>query len=128
MAKTDYETLFILKPELTDEEVETQVGKLTTLITDGGGEIIETDLQGKRRLAYPVQKNKYGYYVLVRFSTDPSQITGIEKFFRFTEEFIKYLVVLFDGAAGRNLKKAEDAEDKENEQKQETATTTETSE
>ena len=60
-----YETLFVVKPTLTDEETKAQIEKNIAIITDNGGEIVAIDDMGMRKLAYPVEKNERGYYTVV---------------------------------------------------------------
>ena len=103
MAQTDYETLFILKPDLSDEEIDAEISKLNAAVEANNGSIIEEDRLGKRRLAYPIKKQRYGFYSLLRFSLDPGAIGEIEKIFRFNENYLKNLILIFDAAAGRNL-------------------------
>jgi small subunit ribosomal protein S6 len=103
MARKDYETLFILKPDFTEEEVTAAIAKLTDYLTKQGGEIMEEERQGKRRLAYTIKKQRYGYYALLRFTIEPGKIEGLEKIFRFNEEYLKNIIVIYDTAAGRGL-------------------------
>ncbi|MGK7344530.1 MAG: 30S ribosomal protein S6 [Candidatus Nitrospinota bacterium M3_3B_026] len=100
MAK-DYESLFILKPDLADEEIDKEVESVKESIKSAGGSIIEEDRWGKKRLAYLVRKNRYGYYVLLRFSLDPAALSGLDHGLRLNENTLKHMIVLYDGSAGR---------------------------
>src|SRR5579875_1930425 len=65
-----YESMYILKPELESEQTATLVAKYQSLVTEHGGQIDQVQEIGKRRLAYEIDKNREGYYVLMQFSTD----------------------------------------------------------
>ncbi len=89
----NYETVFILKPTLSNEKVEEVLGKVKGIITSGNGTVILSDSWGKRRLAYPVKKNKEGSYYLLQFSADGHVVGVLENFFRTTDDIIKYITL-----------------------------------
>ena len=64
----NYETLFVLKPELEEEAIKANVDKFSEIITKGGGEIVSVDEWGKKKLAYPILDRTEGYYVLTTFN------------------------------------------------------------
>jgi len=97
----DYETLFIIKAELSDEDIKKAVDGVTGIAEADGGSIISLDLWGKKRLAYPIKKQRYGFYALLRFSAAPTTPENLNRHYRFNEDILKGMVVLFDGAAGR---------------------------
>lgn len=99
--KRDYESLFILKPDFTEEEVDSEVKGVKDVIEGAGGQIIEEDRWGKRRLAYLVKKHRYGYYVLLRHSLDSEALEKLNRHFRLNENILKSMTVIFDEAAGR---------------------------
>ncbi len=89
----NYETVFILKPTLSNEKVEEVLGKVKGIITSDNGTIILSDSWGKRRLAYPVEKYKEGTYYLLQFSADGKVVGILENFFRTTDDVIKYITL-----------------------------------
>jgi len=91
-----YETLFIVQPNATDEEVEAVTNGVENLVTSDGGVIAERDIWGKRRLAYEVKKFTEGIYVLVRFQSDAEVVQKLENNFKLNDDVIRYLVVHFD--------------------------------
>lgn len=101
MILKDYECLLILKPDLSEDDVTGVVSLVTNQITPNGGSIIEEDRWGKRRLAYTVKKQKYGYYLLLRYAGAAADVEEIERSFRFSDLVLKFLTVYFDEAAGR---------------------------
>ena len=74
-----YETLFVVKPTLTDEETKAQIEKNIAIITDNGGEIVAIDDMGMRKLAYPVEKNERGYYTVAYYKAPATLIAELER-------------------------------------------------
>ena len=91
-----YETLYIIHPDVPEEEVETMARQLESLVTDGGGEVVKGEIWGKRRLAYKVGKCGDGYFVLLRFKGAPALVQRIESHFRLTDGVIRHLLLHFD--------------------------------
>ncbi|HHH19529.1 MAG TPA: 30S ribosomal protein S6 [Campylobacterales bacterium] len=91
----NYETLFVLKPTLTDEETASQVAKIKEILEREGAEILATDEMGMRRLAYPVQKNERGFYTVVYYKAAGSVIAELERNLKFNEDVIKFLTVKY---------------------------------
>ena len=92
-----YESIFIIHPELREEEVEEQTKRVENLITRLGGEISKTERWGKKRLAYAVNKHRYGFYVLMRLRANPGVLQELERHYRLTEAIIKSLVIRLKG-------------------------------
>ena len=90
-----YETLFVVKPTLTEEETAAQVAKIKDVLTKEGAEILATDDMGMRKLAYQVQKSDRGYYTVVYFKAEGSVITELERNLRINEDVIKFLTVKY---------------------------------
>ncbi|MCX5772366.1 MAG: 30S ribosomal protein S6 [Candidatus Hydrogenedentes bacterium] len=91
-----YESLYILRPDLQEEEVEALAKDVESQITGDGGTIVRSETWGKRRLAYEVQKCSEGYYILVRFMATPVFVARLENYFRLTDAVIRYLMLHFD--------------------------------
>jgi small subunit ribosomal protein S6 len=91
-----YEELFIIKPDATEEEVDQVIEQLTGVITSAGGAVDKVDKWGKRRLAYRVEKQREGYYVLIQFSSGPQTVKELERRLRVTDAVIKFLTVRID--------------------------------
>jgi small subunit ribosomal protein S6 len=91
-----YETIFVLHPEMTDEEAETSLQSVVQFLESRGGEIIRTDRAGKRRLAYPVAKQRYGYYHLLHYRIAPEIPAALERSFRLNERVLRYLTVRYE--------------------------------
>jgi len=89
----NYEFTFIVRADVEDEGRTGVVEKVGQFITDGGGQVSNVDHWGRRRLAYPIQKQREGYYVLMQVQLDPQSINELERNLKLTEEVIRYLLV-----------------------------------
>jgi small subunit ribosomal protein S6 len=88
-----YEAIFIIHPELNEEDVEEHIKRVENLVTRLGGEILKTERWGKKRLAYEVDKHRYGFYVLLRLRGNAAILPELERHYRLTEGIIKSLVI-----------------------------------
>ncbi len=95
--KPYYETMYILRPDIPEEEVETHLKKYGGILTDAGGEILDNQMRGKRRLAYPISKHKEGIYVQLSHKGDGQHVGVLEKAMRISEDVIRYLTVKQNG-------------------------------
>ncbi|SFV63791.1 SSU ribosomal protein S6p [hydrothermal vent metagenome] len=91
----NYETLYVLKPTLTDEEIASNIAKIEAILVREGAQILATNNMGMRKLAYPVEKNERGVYTIVYFKAKGSVINELERNLKFNEEVIKYLTVKY---------------------------------
>ncbi|AFY46125.1 ribosomal protein S6 [Nostoc sp. PCC 7524] len=88
---TVYETLYILRPDLTDEQVEQAIAKYQTLLQDQGAGNIEIQNRGKRRLAYEINRHRDGIYIQFNYTGPGTAIAVLERAMRLSEEVIRYL-------------------------------------
>lgn len=88
-----YETMYILRPDLTEEVVDQAIEKYQTILRDGGAEIIETQHRGKRRLAYEINKQREGIYVQMNYTGDGSQVAVMERAMRLSDEVMRFLTI-----------------------------------
>jgi small subunit ribosomal protein S6 len=95
--KPNYETMYILRPDVPEEEVETHANKYRDLVIESGGQIIDSQLRGKRRLAYNIGKHREGIYVQLNYSGDGQQVGPLERAMRLSEDVIRYLTVKYIG-------------------------------
>ena len=87
-----YESVVIINPRVDEEGVKGLVQKFTDLINTNG-KVEKVDELGKRRLAYEVQKNKEGYYLVFYFEANPNLISELERIYRITDEVIKFMTI-----------------------------------
>ena len=88
-----YETVFILTPVLSDDQMKETVNKFKGLLTDNGAEMISEELWGLKKLAYPIQKKSTGFYVLIEFKAEPELIKKLETNYRRDEKVIRFQTV-----------------------------------
>ena len=91
----NYETLYVLKPTLTDEETAANIAKIEAILVKNAAEILATNKMGMRKLAYPVEKNERGVYTIVYFKAEGTIVNELERNLKFNEEVIKYLTVKY---------------------------------
>lgn len=91
-----YETFFIIKSSLSDDEVTAIVDKIKGVIEGEGGEIVAVDNWGKKKLAYEVQKEQKGIYIVIHFKGPGKSIFEVERNYRITEPIIKYMTIVID--------------------------------
>ena len=90
-----YETLFVVKPTLTEEEIAAQITKVKDVLAKEGAELVGTDDMGMRKLAYPVQKNDRGYYTVLFYKAEGTVINELERNLKINEDVIKFLTVKY---------------------------------
>ncbi|MDQ0190934.1 30S ribosomal protein S6 [Alicyclobacillus cycloheptanicus] len=88
-----YETMYVLKPDLEPEQTAEVVAKYQSLVTEHGGQIDELQEIGKRRLAYEIDHQREGYYVLMQYSTDTNLTQELERVMRIDDAILRYLTV-----------------------------------
>ena len=86
-----YETVFILTPVLSEAQMKEAVQKYKDLILANGGEMVNEESWGMRKLAYPIQKKTTGFYNLFEFKADPSFIAKLETAYRRDERLLRFL-------------------------------------
>jgi small subunit ribosomal protein S6 len=89
----DYELVVILHPDLDENAVNDALKRISGWITEDGGEVVKTDLWGKREMAYPIRKQKHGQYVLFNTKMDPNFGATLERNLGYLEPVMRYLIV-----------------------------------
>jgi small subunit ribosomal protein S6 len=85
--------MFILRPDLTEEQVNQQRRKYYDFLKQNGADKVAIKVWGKRRLAYPIQRFSDGIYILANYTGDGSQVAPIERTMRLSDEVIRYLTI-----------------------------------
>ena len=88
-----YETMYILRPDIAEDEVTNHIEKYNKLLEEFGGTILDSQMRGKRRLAYQITKHREGIYVQLSHQGDGQHIFKIEKAMRLSEDVIRYMTV-----------------------------------
>jgi len=100
-----YETVFILTPVLSDAQMKEAVEKFSTVLTDNGATIVNTENWGLRKLAYPIQKKSTGFYTLIEFNAEPTTIKKLDTAFRRDERVLRFLTFRQDKYAAEYAEK-----------------------
>ncbi len=95
--KPYYETMYILRPDIPEEEVDSHLKKYSEILEKSGTKVLDSQMRGKRRLAYPIAKHKEGIYVQLSHIGNGQQVAILEKAMRLSEDVIRYLTVKQDG-------------------------------
>ena len=88
-----YESAILINAALDDEAIKSLIGKVKETITSNGGEILEIEDWGRKRLAYQVKKSKIGYYSIFRFNSTPDLIPKLERFYQLDETILRYITI-----------------------------------
>jgi len=91
-----YETVFILTPVLSDEQMKETVAKFKSLLTDNGAEILNEETWGLKKMAYAIEKKSTGFYCLIEFKAEPQVIKTLETGYRRDEKVIRFMTVKLD--------------------------------
>lgn len=89
----NYEVIYIIKTSVDTEQIPAVVEKYKQLLESNGGEIVKIEEWGKRRLAYEVNKNREGYYVLMNVKSSTSACQELERILKIDEVILKYLII-----------------------------------
>ena len=92
-----YETMYILRPDIAEDEVTNHIDKYNKLLEEFGGTVLDSQMRGKRRLAYQIAKHREGIYVQLSHQGDGQHIFKIEKAMRLSEDVIRYMTVKQEG-------------------------------
>ena len=123
--KPYYETMYILRPDIPEEEVDSHLTKYTEILEKSGTEVLDSQMRGKRRLAYPIAKNKEGIYVQLSHRGNGQQVAVLERAMRLSEDVIRYLTVKQDGPLPTPKSTSKDDTNEKSEAEKETIKTTE---
>ncbi len=88
----NYETVFIVNPDLDEEKTEAVVNKIKALI-ESAGTIENIDVWGKRKLAYEINDKSEGYYVLVNFSSKSDFPAELDRIYKITEDIMRSIII-----------------------------------
>ena len=92
-----YETMYILRPDIAEDEVNNHIDNYNKLLEKFGGTILDSQMRGKRRLAYQIAKHREGIYIQLSHQGNGQHIFKIEKAMRLSEDVIRYMTVKQEG-------------------------------
>lgn len=105
MGRSVYESAILINATLDDQQIEAIITKVKDLITNNGGEIRELENWGRKRLAYPVQKNKIGYYAIFRFDAPGDIVAKLERAYSLDEQILRFVTLKLSKNALEQIEK-----------------------
>lgn len=96
-----YEVIFIVRPDIVDEEVDKTIAQMQSVVESAGGTVEKVEKMGRRRLAYHIQKQREGFYVLFYVQGTGDTVRELERRLKVADVVIKYLTVRTDEEVGR---------------------------
>ena len=94
--KNTYEFTYIVNAVLSEEQIKSVVERISKLIKENGGEILEIDEWGSRRLAYPINKKRNGYYVNLYMKAPGEFIVKLERTLEIDDDILRYMTLRMD--------------------------------
>jgi small subunit ribosomal protein S6 len=88
----DYELGFILNPEVSEDEIRSSLDRIEQIIANYGGQIFKVNHWGRRRLAYPIDRHRDGYYIFIDMNVTPETVTEIERTLRVSEKVFRHMM------------------------------------
>lgn len=100
-----YESAILINAALEDNQIESVINRVKEFITTNGGQIRDFENWGRKRLAYPVEKSKIGYYAIFRFDAPGSIVSKLERFYNLDEHILRYLTIKLSKEALEQIEK-----------------------
>ncbi|MDI6858133.1 MAG: 30S ribosomal protein S6 [Dehalococcoidia bacterium] len=92
----EYELVVVIDPELEEEQLAAALDKIGQSVSVRGGEVVEVDRWGRRKLAYPIKGRTEGDYVINHIRLDPARAAELESSLRLSEEVLRHLLIRSD--------------------------------
>lgn len=93
---TYYETMYILRSDLGDDVTDQSIARYQGILTEQGAQDLDTQHRGKRRLAYPINKQREGVYVQMNYSSGGAAVAAMERAMRLSDEVLRFLTIKVD--------------------------------
>jgi small subunit ribosomal protein S6 len=91
--------MLILPPDADESVVSGAVDRITRIVSEGGGTVGNVDRWGRRRLAFEIERQSEGYYIVVQFTAEPARITELERSLQLADEVLRFKVIVRGEAA-----------------------------
>lgn len=92
----EYETMYVLRPDLEAERQQELLDRFTAVVADRGAQVSESGVWGKRRLSYEIDGHREGVYVLMKYSAATDVSFELERLFRISDDVLRYLTIRTD--------------------------------
>jgi len=107
-----YEILFIVSNRFTEDEAKLSIARVEKIISDAGGQVTKNEYWGKKKLAYPIKHEVYGYYQLFEFDLERNVLAKLDEKMRLDHEIIRFIIVKKKVKTEEQIKKAQKISDK----------------
>lgn len=98
-----YELMYIINPVLSEEQTKDIVQRVTAYLSDNGADVVQVSETGSQRLAYPIEKKRNGYYVIVNFRlSNVAALPKLERALRINDDVMRHLVLRYDAKMERH--------------------------
>ena len=104
-----YELMYVVNTVLNDEQTKDIIERVSAFIRENGGDIIELEDRGSQRLAYPIEKKRNGYYVLVHFRAPAVFLAKFERALRINDDIMRHMILRYDAKMERHFEKQQAA-------------------
>ena len=91
--KKEYELSYLLTPEIPEDKIDSEAVELKNIITENGGDTVQTNPPEKKRLAYPVRKQNQAYFGIVYFNINKDGLDKIKKTLAFSKKILRFLIL-----------------------------------
>jgi small subunit ribosomal protein S6 len=105
VGRSVYESAILINATLDDQQIESIITKVKDLIINNDGEIRELENWGRKRLAYPVEKNKIGYYAIFRFDAPGDIVAKLERAYSLDEQILRFITLKLSKNALEQIEK-----------------------
>ncbi len=123
--RRDYELGFILNPEVNEEQTGAVLSRISQIVTNYDGQIIRVNQWGRRRMAYPIEHNRDGYYVFIDMILTPETVAELDRTLKVSEDILRHMVIRRDPKAVKKEREEYEARTAAREQEQAAAETPE---
>ena len=100
-----YESAVLINAALDDQQIESILSRIKDIIINNGGQIRELENWGRKRLAYPVEKSKIGYYAIYRFDAPSDIVAKLERAYSLDEQILRFITLKLNNDALEQLEK-----------------------
>ncbi len=115
----DYEVVYIFRSALAPEDIEGKLDRYHGVLSRDDGQVTAIEHWGKRQLAYPIQNETNGYYVVAQFAAEPAVLPDLEQMLKLDDDLLRHLIVLSEGELPVPPSMQDDEEDEDEEDEDE---------
>jgi small subunit ribosomal protein S6 len=116
--KRDYELGFILNPEVNEEQTGAVLTRISQIVTNYDGQVVRVNQWGRRRMAYPINHNRDGYYIFMDMILTPETVAELDRTLQVSEDVLRHMIIRRDAKAVKKEREEYEARAAAQEQEQ----------